>query len=84
VAFLKKYELEATDLVAGLNRCQNPIYLRFAEAAEIFLKDLVNGYVAKFFKSGIGMLVVSRTAFFVFFSRVVVVFLKIVCDCFLF
>lgn len=60
MAFLKKYELEVTDLVSALNRCQNPLYLKFAEAGEQLLKELVNGYVPKFFKSGLGTMIIVR------------------------
>lgn len=40
--------------MAGLNRCQNPLYLRFAELTEQFVKELVHVYVPKHCKSGLG------------------------------
>lgn len=50
--YIKKNELEMNDIASSINRCQNPIYLKFADFVELFAKDMVN-YVTKYFKTGL-------------------------------
>jgi len=51
VTYVKKYELEVNDIASGITRVQNPIYLKFADFSELFIKEMIN-FVTKHYKSG--------------------------------